>query len=208
MSTLMRPTTRLLASVIVAATLVLASLVPALAYNEENVKHIQLSSSEIRCDEPITITAHLVDKEGEDVAGASVIFTLKKGETGDTLTQLDAFSDTDGNAKAELQLNGTTGNRIVQVSVPNDGHAQIVINAKKDDRGCTKPKGGGGGGGGGQGGVGGVVGFPTLPPTSTSTSIENASAVVAQVVPVVGILTLTGLGALVVAFRLRRRGSF
>jgi hypothetical protein len=200
MSTLMRPTTRLLASVIVAATLVLASLVPALAYNEENVKHIQLSSSEIRCDEPITITAHLVDKEGEDVEGASVIFTLKKGETGDTLTQLDAFSDTDGNAKAELQLNGTTGNRIVQVSVPNDGHAQIVINAKKDDRGCAKPKGGGG-----QGGVGGVVGFPTLPPTSTG--IDAAPALVADVLPIAGILTLTALGALVVAFGLRRRGS-
>jgi hypothetical protein len=136
---------RTVASLLFAAALVLASVLPALAYNEENVKHIRLHRLDaIQCGSPIRIVADLTDKKGAAVAGATVNFSLKKGQPGDVLAPTTNASDTEGRARTTLTMSSFQGTRIVVASVPGDGKAQITIQAKKGDPGCTQ-KGNGGG---------------------------------------------------------------
>ena len=199
MNRLMARKIRFLASFLVAMGLVLAYVLPGLAYNEANVKHIRMVRlSPIVCgeDTAIRLAADLTDKNGNPVVGATVNFTLKKGQAGDSIAPASDVSDSEGRARTNLRLSDLTGNRIVVASVPGDGKGQITINAKKGDPGCTKK-------GAGEGAVEGVTGAPvTLPPTTTS--IDQAPAAAAQVLPVLGILVTVAAASALVTLALRR----
>jgi hypothetical protein len=175
-----------------------------LAYGEVNVFHIRIERLDtIQCVTPVALRAHLTDKSGAAVAGATVNWTLKKGQPEDVLSPTTSASDASGDADTELQFSNFQGPRIVVASVTGaqgSGKDQITIVAKKGDTGCTQQPGG-------EGGVEGATGAPvTLPPTTTVQD-ELIPAAAGQVLPVVGILTGVALLSLLTTMAWRKRAS-
>jgi hypothetical protein len=201
MSAMRSPRFRFVAAFLFAAGLVLATVLPGLTYNEENVKHVRVERlSPIECKSTVRLRAHLTDKDGGVVVGAEVNWTLKKGQSGDALVPVSPLSDGNGDHYADLQLSEFSGNRIVVATVAGTkAKGQITINAKKSD-GCEKQ-------GKGEGAVEGATGTPfiTLPPTTTTPEFTPAAA--GQVLPVVGILSVIGIMSLLATMAWRKRST-
>ncbi len=205
----MSPALRTLTSLLFAAALLLASILPASAYNEAAVKHVRLrATNAITCGSPIHLVATLTDSSGNPVVGAQVIWSFKKGQTGDVIHPPTSFSDAQGKARADLTLGGFRGVRIIKATVAAPGKAsdQLTISAKKHP-GCNKGLGddnggassGGSGGNQGGGGIG-------LPPTNTAEE-DVVATVVAQSLPI-GAALAASIGIVTLLYAMRRsRGN-
>jgi hypothetical protein len=132
------PAVRRLASVLMGALLVLVVAGPAFGYNEENVKHIRITRLDpLVCATPIRLVADLTDKAGNAVPGATVVWSFKKSETGDSLNPTTTSSDSEGRARTVLTLACKKGVRQILAHVPGDGSDRITIVCKSDTS-CTK----------------------------------------------------------------------
>jgi hypothetical protein len=192
-------------SVLLGALLVLASILPAFAYNEENVVHVRLVALDAtHCGAPpIRLRATLTDRFGNPVAGAQVNFTLKMGVSGDVVAPASDVSNAMGQAFSSIQMTSQRGVRQVLASVAPPGKAkdQLTFSAAAHP-GCFGRPGGGG-----------IVLPPTtaLPPTggvlpATSTA-EEVVRVVARNLPI-GAALAVALGVLTLLYVMRRaRGS-
>jgi hypothetical protein len=127
-------------SVLVVAMAVAMSLLAvggAAAYNEENVKNIQMERLDaVGCSGGIHVVAVLTDGAGAPVDGAQVVFSFEASASGDTIGPTTTASDPTGTAETVVHLSCIGGERIVRASVPGDGSAQIVITCGAD-QGCS-----------------------------------------------------------------------
>lgn len=188
MNTKLSRTIRTLISLALAGTLVVASVLPATAYTEVNVKHVRLVALDgIRCGSPIRLEATLTDAQGRPVAGALVFFTFKKKNAGDMLAPTFGFSNAQGKVQTTLTLSPSRGVRqiVATVAAPGTASDQFTISARAWP-GCGSASGGGG-----------IV----LPPTGTA---EIAPILPAEALPVGVLVGIASIALLAFIYAMRR----
>lgn len=200
------PTLRRSLSALLATLLLLMAAGPAFGYNEENVKHIRITRLDpVDCGTPIRLVADLRDKRGSAVPGATVNWSFKKQEAGDSLAPTTTASDAEGRARTEVTLSCEKGNRIVRAAVPGDGAAIITIqfNPNKAAAVAAPPRQAGNGSAGG-----GTQPEPAAQPDASSATLADAAAPLTGIVLATLVLIIAvGLLARLATRRTRPFGS-
>jgi hypothetical protein len=112
---------------------------PAIAYNEENVKHVRMHRLDpISCTSPIRVVAVLTDRRGAPVPDAVVNFQFKKSFPGDSFAPSAGSTADDGTVQTVVELGCVVGARIIRATVPGDGAGQLVIPCTPRS-GCSPP---------------------------------------------------------------------